>query len=218
VGDLAVISVLIAEEHGVLRDGLRLMLEAAPDVQVVATVGDGADAVRKAERLKPDAAIIGLLMPGLNGIDATRRVVEKTPRIGVVVLSMHACQSIARRAFEAGALGVLTGASDGDEVLRAVRAAASGERFVGHGIGGRPVESATALRRGERTRETLTSSELNILRLVADGRTNPQVAAALGLSPRTVETYRQRLMRKLDLDSVAALVKYAIRNGVVALD
>ena len=213
-----VVSLLIAEEHGVLRDGLRLILEGTPDVQVVATVGDGADAVRQAERLKPDVAILGILMPGLNGIDATRRLVQKNPRIGVVVLSMHACPSIARRAFEAGALGVLTKASDGDEVLRAVRAAASGERFVANAIGGTLLESATALRRGERPVETLTSVEVNILRLVADGRTNPQAAAALGLSPRTVETYRQRLMRKLDLGSVAALVKYAIRNGIVALD
>jgi DNA-binding NarL/FixJ family response regulator len=213
-----VVSLLIAEEHGVVRDGLRLILEAAPDVQVVATVGDGADAVRQAERLKPDIAIIGVLMPGLNGIDATRRLVQKNPRIGVVVLSMQAGLSVARRAFEAGALGVLTKTSDRDEVLRAVRAVASGERFVSHGIGGTLLESATALRRGERPVATLTSAELNILRLVADGRTNPQVAASLGLSPRTVETYRQRLMRKLDLGSVAALVKYAIRNGIVALD
>jgi DNA-binding NarL/FixJ family response regulator len=212
-----VVSLLIAEEHGVVRDGLRLILEAAPDVQVVATVGDGADAVRQAERLKPDIAIIGVLMPGLNGIDATRRLVQKNPRIGVVVLSMQAGLSVAQRAFEAGALGVLTKTSDRDEVLRAVRAVASGERFVSHGIG-TLLESATALRRGERPVATLTSAELNILRLVADGRTNPQVAASLGLSPRTVETYRQRLMRKLDLGSVAALVKYAIRNDIVALD
>jgi DNA-binding NarL/FixJ family response regulator len=115
----------------VLRDGLRVILEAAPDMKVVGTMGNGADAVRQAEQLMPDAVIIGILMPGLNGIDATRLVVEKNPRIGVVVLSMHACPIIVRRAFEAGARGVLTKASDGDEVLRAVRAVASHPR-IGH--------------------------------------------------------------------------------------
>ena len=100
-------------------------------MKVVGTVGNGADAVRQAEQLMPDAVIIGILMPGLNGIDATRLVVEKNPRIGVVVLSMHACPIIVRRAFEAGARGVLTKASDGDEVLRAVRAVASHPR-IGH--------------------------------------------------------------------------------------
>jgi two-component system NarL family response regulator len=210
--------VLIAEDHGVLRSGLRLILEAAPDIRVVGTVPDGTDAVRQAEQLAPDVLVIGILMPGINGVDATRLVVEKSPRIGVVLLSMHVSPIIARRALEAGARGVLTKASDGDEVLRAVRAVASGERFLGQGLAESLLESGTALRGGDRLIETLTSTERNILQRVADGRTNLEIASALTLSQRTVETYRQRLMRKLDLDSVAALVKYAIRNGVVALD
>jgi DNA-binding NarL/FixJ family response regulator len=131
---------------------------------------------------------------------------------------MHVCPIVARRALEAGARGVLTKASDGDEVLRAVRAVARGERFLGHGLAEGLLESGTAPRGGDRLIETLTGTERNILQLIADGRTNGQIAAAVALSQRTVETYRQRLMRKLDLGSVAALVKYAIRNGVVALD
>jgi DNA-binding NarL/FixJ family response regulator len=212
------ISVLIAEDHGVLRNGLQLILEAAPDIRVVGTVADGTDAVRQAEQLGPDVLVMGILMPGMNGVDAARLVVEKSPGIGVVILSMHVSPIIARRALEAGARGVLTKASDGNEVLRAVRAVARGERFLGHGLGESLLESGTAPRGGDRLIETLTGTERNILQLIADGRTNAQIAAAVALSQRTVETYRQRLMRKLDLGSVAALVKYAIRNGIVALD
>ncbi|HEX4584648.1 MAG TPA: response regulator transcription factor [Burkholderiaceae bacterium] len=212
------ISVLIAEDHGVLRDGLQLILGAASDIEVVGTVADGAEAVRQAEQLDPDVLVTGILMPGMSGVETTRLVVQKNPRIGVVVLSMHVSPIIARRALEAGARGVLTRASNGDEVLRAVRAVAGGERFLGHGLAESLLESGIAPRGGDRLIETLTGTERNILQRVADGRTNAQIAEAMSLSQRTVESYRQRLMSKLDLDSVAALVKYAIRNGVVTLD
>jgi len=212
------ISVLVAEEHGVLRDGLLHILGHSSDIEVLVAVGDGEDAVRHAERLSPHVAVMGIAMPSLNGVDATRALAQKSPGTGVVLLSMHASSIVLRRALDAGARGFLTKASNAEEVLSAVRAVAAGRRYVGRGIAERLLEGGRPEQQGDRATEVLTTTERNILRLVAEGRTNPQVAAALGLSPRTVETYRLRLMRKLDIDSLAALVKFAIRNGVIAID
>jgi len=212
------IPVLIAEDHRILRDALRFMLGAQRDISVVGAVGDGAEAVKEAERLSPRVVLMGILLPGLDGIESTRLIAQRCPATGVAILSPHHSPVVVRRAFDAGALGYLTMDCPVQELVRAVRSVSAGKRYLGAGVAERFLEIHREGARPERAVENLTSAERNILRLVVDGRTNPEIANTIGLSRRTVETYRIRLMRKLGIDSVAALVKYAIRHGLAALD
>lgn len=212
------ISVLLADDHAVVRDGLRCVLSGQRDIHVVGAVGDGNAAVREAARLAPQVVLMDISMPGLNGIEATRAIVGKVPGTGVLVLSIHTSPVMVRRALDAGARGYVAKESAAAEVIAAVRQVAAGKRYVSPALAKQlPEIERAAPRRGEGI-EQLTSVELEILRLVANGNSNPQVAAILDLSPRTVETYRLRLMRKLDIDDLPALVKYAIRQGITTLE
>lgn len=212
------IPVLLAEEHRVLRDALESVLGARRDILVVGTVADGAAAVKEAERLSPRAILMGILLPGLDGIEATRLIVQRSSGTGVVILSPHQSPVIVRRALDAGALGYVTKDCPLQEIVKALRAVSAGRRYLGQRLTEGFADAYRGAGRAERAVENLTSAERNILKLVVDGKTNPEVAEVLGLSPRTVETYRIRLMRKLGVDSLAGLVKYAIRHGIAALE
>ena len=209
------IPVVVVFDHGVLRDGLRSLLEEAGDVRVVATLATAGDALREIERTAPRVAVLKL---ELNGMEAVRTILEKAPRVGVIMLSDQSSPAALRRALEAGVLGYLAGASSGEELLKAVREVAEGRRYLGRGLAEGFVDLYGETRPGTRNVERLTATERNILRLVANGGSNPSISKALGLSTRTVETYRLRMMRKLGVDSLAALVKYAIRHGIVPLE
>jgi DNA-binding NarL/FixJ family response regulator len=213
------ISVLLAEDHGVMRDGLRAILDGQRDIRVVAVVGDGDAAVQEAARHLPTVAILGMALAGLNGIETARILADKSPEVAVLILALHSSPMAVRRALEAGAIGYLGKDSGGNEVLQAVRSVAEGKRYLGQGL----AEGILAAGRqppaqGEPPVESLTATERSILKLVADGLSNPKVAEKLGLSRRTVETYRLRLMRKLGIGDLASLVKYAIRHGLATLD
>lgn len=212
------ITVLLADDHGVLRDGLCALLGAHAEFRVVAAVGDGGQAVREAERLQPRIALVGMTLAGLNGIEVARILAGKAPSVAVILLSEHSAPAIVRRALEAGANGYLTKQGSGEEVLRALREVAAGNRYLGQGLAERFIDVYRGVRRGGREVESLTTTERNILKLVAEGRSNARAAGELGLSPRTVETYRLRMMRKLGVGDLASLVKYAIRHGVVPLE
>jgi DNA-binding NarL/FixJ family response regulator len=211
-----VINVLLADDHGVLRDGVQRLLEAGGDIKVVATVDDGCTAVAQAVQLQPDVVVMDISMPVLNGIDATRSILQGAPKTGIVVLSMHSSVEVVRQALLAGARGYLLKESAGEEVVRAVRTVAAGRRFLGEGIADKllttfphpPTQSGI---------ELLTPREREVLRLVADGKSNAEAAAILGLSPRSVETYRARLMQKLGIEDLPTLVKFAIRHGMTTL-
>jgi len=209
------IPVVVVFDHGVLRDGLRSLLEEAGDVRVVATLATAGDALREIARTAPRVAVLKL---ELNGMEAVRTILEKAPRVGVIMLSDQSSPAALRRALEAGVLGYLAGASSGEELLKAVREVAEGRRYLGRGLAEGFVDLYGETRPGTRNVERLTATERNILRLVANGGSNPSISKALGLSTRTVETYRLRMMRKLGVDSLAALVKYAIRHGIVPLE
>lgn len=212
------ISVLLADDHGVLRDGLRALLDAHTDLRVVAAVGDGALAVQEAQRLQPRVALVGMTLAGLNGIEVARILAGKAPAVAVLLLSEHTAPPVVRRALEAGASGYITKHGSGDEVVRAVREVAAGNRFLGQGLAERFIDGYRGVRRDGEGAQSLTATERNILKLVAEGRSNVRAADELGLSPRTVETYRLRLMRKLGVGDLASLVKYAIRHGIVPLE
>jgi DNA-binding NarL/FixJ family response regulator len=208
-----VINVLLADDHGVLRDGVQRLLEANADIKVVATVDDGREAVAKAAELRPDVVVMDISMPNVNGLEATRRIVDRAPATGVAILSMHSSEEMVREAFAAGALGYVLKESAGDEVVRAVRTVAAGRRFVGEGVVGkvRAEDTASGL-------ASLTAREREILPLIVNGKSNAEAAAILGLSPRSVETYRLRLMQKLGIEDLPTLVKFAIRHGMTTLE
>lgn len=212
-----VIRVLIADDHGVLRDGVQRLLEAHSDIKVVAMANDGIEAVEGAGRLQPDVVVMDITMPRLSGIDATRAMVEAKPDLGVVVLSMHSTVELVRQALLAGARGYLLKESAGREVEKAVRAVAAGKRFLGAGIADKIApDFPYAARRGDI--DYLTPREREVLRLVVEGRSSAEAAAILGLSTRSVETYRARIMDKLKIDDLPSLVKFAIRHGITTAD
>ncbi len=212
------ISVLVASDEPILRDGLRAILDGERDIRVVASARDGSEAVREIERLRPRVALLGIEMAGLNGIEATRIIAGRSPSVGVLILSAHSAPGVAQHAFDAGALGYLSRDCTGDELVKGVRSVAAGSRYLNPGLAGKLRDRPRDAGRDGHSAESLTASELQILKLVAEGKPNSAVAKMLGLSPRTVETYRLRLMRKLDVANVASLVRYAIRHGISPLE
>jgi DNA-binding NarL/FixJ family response regulator len=211
------ISVLVAEDHGIMREALCCLLASERDLSVAGAVGDGSQAVKEVERLEPQVAVLGASLSGLNGMEAARVVVERFPRVAVIILASHAAPPNVRRALEGGVLGYLSRECAPGELAKAVRSVAAGKRYLGEGLSDKAIEPRGGRAAAEPI-ESLTVTERNILKLVAEGRSNAEVAVALGLSPRTIETYRLRLMRKLGLEDLASLVKYAIRHGIVPLE
>jgi DNA-binding NarL/FixJ family response regulator len=209
------LQILIADDHALLRKGLYDLIGTHPDWSVCGEAADGRDAVLLAERLRPDLVVVDLLMPELNGIEATRRIREASPRTSVLVLAGSYSERLEQEAREAGARGFVLKSSVEDRVVAAIEAVARGETaFVCEAArGGEPI----ALH-GTRHRDhgpELTSREIEIAQLLAEGKTNWCIATILGISVRTVETHRSNLMRKLGLQSVVELVHYAVRNLMV---
>jgi DNA-binding NarL/FixJ family response regulator len=212
------ITVLVADDHGVLRDALGRLLESHEGIRVVGTVSDGLQAIDLAEQVQPDIVLMDISMPRLNGIEATRSLAERAPNAGVVILSMHSSPDVIHRALAAGARAFLLKESVSDEVVAAIRAVAAGGRYLGQGISFTGLDPKRSGGLTVPNLEDLTRAEREIVRLVADGSSNAQAAQLLGLSTRTVETYRSRIMEKLQLDGLSSLVKFAIRNGLASLD
>jgi DNA-binding NarL/FixJ family response regulator len=208
------ISVLLADDHSVLRDGLAALLEAQDGMKVVAHAQDGREAVRKINELKPDVVIMDIVMPELDGIEATRLVHESSPLTQVVILSMYSTTEHIFRALHAGAKGYLLKESAGAELVTAVRSVHAGRRYLSEKITESVVDGY--IREGQPTEPLakLSSRERQILQLVVAGKSTSDIARTLSLSPSTVDTYRSRLMKKLDIDSIAGLVKFAIACGL----
>jgi len=207
------IRVLLADDHAVVRDGLKVLLQQSADINVVGEADDGREAVRLAQQLGPDVVIMDIAMRDLNGIEAARLVREKCPATRVVMLSMHSNSEHVHRAFEAGATGFVLKDSAGKEVVSAVRAAHGGRRYLSRAI--EALEASAPLRSGRTSPlESLSARERQVLQLVVEGRSSAQIAAAIHLSPKTVETYRGRLTTKLGVRGVPALVRFAIEHGI----
>jgi DNA-binding NarL/FixJ family response regulator len=209
------IRVLIADDHGVVAEGLRHLVDAQPDMDVVAVVHDGRQAVRMTLEAGPDVVLMDLSMPELNGADATRAIVQRDPRCRVIVLSMYAEREYVRRALKSGAAGYVVKRSAAKEVVDAIRSAHAGERYLSPRVADVLLEGPEA--RADPLRR-LSAREREVLQLIAEGRTGAEIAVRLALSQKTVETYRARLIEKLGIRDVAGLVRFAIQSGLVPLD
>lgn len=209
---------LLGDDHTLLRHGLRKILEARPEWQVVAEVGDGREAIRQAVALKPDVAIIDIGMPLLNGIDATQQIVKRVPETRVLVLSMHSDEAYVTRALQAGATGYMLKDSAGKDLLNGIESVAHGQAFFSPAIARLMLDDYVRRVAGTGVAdryETLSAREREIFQLVAEARTNKEVAELLDISPATVETHRARILQKLDIHNTAELVLYAVRRGVI---
>jgi DNA-binding NarL/FixJ family response regulator len=209
------IKVLIADDHGVVAEGLKHLVEAQADMKVVAIVGDGREAVRAARDARPDVVLMDLSMPELNGADATRAILERDPKCRVIVLSMYAEREYVRRALKAGAVGYVVKRSAAKEVIDAIRAVHAGRRYLSPRVADVVIDDHSS--DGDLLAK-LSAREREVLQLLAEGRTGAEIAQRLSLSQKTVETYRARLIEKLGIRDVAGLVKFAIARGIVPLE
>ncbi len=213
------VRILLADDHTVMRNGLRLLLERQPNLQVVGEAADGRQAVALSESANPDVVIMDIGMPNLNGIEAARQIVNRNPRTAIAILSMHSDESYVIRALKAGARAYLLKDSAEADLLAAVRALTEGKSFFSPAISKILVEDymrQLESRGVEDTYELLTNREREILQLLAEGRTNKVVANMLNLSLYTVETHRTHILQKLNLHSVPELILYAVRKGIIA--
>ncbi len=216
--DIMPIRILLADDHAVVRDGLRALIEKHPDMVVVAEAGDGRECVRLAEEFTPDIVMMDIAMPIMNGMEATRRVLAANPRCGVVILSMHQDESYVLGSLKAGAKGYLLKDSLRTEVVDAIRAVSQGRSFLTRKIARVLQEdyvSRMQMRGVEDSYDLLTDREREVLQLVAEGRTNKEVANQLNISLTTVETHRTHILQKLGLHSVPDLILYAVRKGII---
>lgn len=198
-----------------LRDGLRSLLEASGEIEVVGEAGDGRAALDAIERLKPDVVLMDISMPGLDGVQATEILHERLPALRIVMLSMVADAEIIYRALRAGAFGYLVKASAGREVVQAVRTVQRGKRFLSEQVSEKIVDDYAREVRKKSPLESLSGRERQVLQLLAEGRSTVQIGTQLSVSPRTVETYRARLMEKLNLKEFRDLVLFAARHGII---
>lgn len=211
------IRVLLADDHAIIRDGLRALLQSIADIEVVDAVGDGRKAVRHAIELRPDVVIMDIAMPDLNGIEAVRILHDKLPSTRIVMLSMHSDSEHVYRALNAGADGYLLKESAADEVVSAVRAVRAGQRYLSRALESLERRSEVRTNRVSPL-DSLSARERQVLQLVVEGRSSAEIARMIHLSPKSVDTYRSRLMKKLGVADVTALVKFAIQHGLTSAD
>lgn len=215
------VRVVLAEDHLIVREGLRALLDARDDVEVVAEADNGQDAVTAAKEHRPNVVVMDLNMPGLNGVDATKAIRESLPGTHVLILSMYSTEEHVRPAIRAGAEGYLLKGSGLSDLVAAIKAVAAGNAFFSPQVAKIVLDdSRRAARTGvnERAGSDLTPRERQVLKLVAEGRSSPEIARELDLSVKTVEGHRGRIMAKLDTRNVAGLVRHAIRLGLVSAD
>lgn len=215
-------TILLVDDHRMLRDGLRMLLEQQPDMEVVAEADDGRDAVELARKHQPQIVVMDIGLPDLNGLEATRQILRNVPNTKVIALSVHSDKRYVVEMLNAGASGYLVKNSASDELVRAIESTIQGRTFLSPEITDIVVNKALRRSSGGASDASafmvLTPREREVLQLLAEGRTSKQIAEELQMSVRTVETHRRDIMRKLEIRNVANLTKYAIREGLTTLD
>ena len=214
-----VVRILLADDHTVMRAGLRLLLERHENFEVVGEAADGREAVEIASQQKPDVVVMDVAMPHLNGVEAARQILSRNPDIAIVMLSMHSDESYVLRSLKAGARAYLLKDSAEADLIAAIQAITEGRSFFSPGV--RALLKEDYIHRLQKfgaddTYELLTAREREVLQLVGEGRSNKEVASLLGLSLYTVETHRTHILQKLNLHSVPELILYAVRKGIIS--
>jgi len=213
-------TIVLADDHNVVRQGLRALLEGEPDLSIVGEASNGLEAVELAERLRPNVLVVDVMMPGLNGLEVTREVTQRSPQTRVIVLSMHANEAYVLAALKNGAVGYVLKDSCADELVQAVRQARTDRYYLSSPLSERAI--ASYVQRAKKASldpyDTLTTREREVLQLAAEGYTSAEIASRLFISARTVETHRANLMHKLGLTNQIDLVRYALRRGILSLD
>jgi two-component system response regulator NreC len=214
------ISIILADDHPVVRRGMQALLESEQDFSIVGVASDGLEAVELTERLKPDVLVLDLMMPGLSGLEALRILRERCPRTRIVILSMYSSSAFVAQALQNGAVGYVLKECTEENLVRAVREAAAGRRFLSP-----PVTEIAIDAYIEQSKtgpfdphETLTPRQREVLQLAAEGKTNAEIAARLNISQRTVENHRATLMQRLGLQNQTELIRHAMRHGLIPLD
>jgi two-component system response regulator NreC len=213
------IKVLLADDHRMFRDGLKLQLNSVKDMVVAGEAGDGHETVKMAKELRPDVVLLDIAMPLLNGIEATRNIVKMIPDVKIIILSMHADRMYVLEAFKAGAHGYLLKEESFEQLTEAIKTVFSGKIYLSQSLGDLLVEDfVRQLRSGEAlVTDPLTDREKEVLQLIAEGKTSREIADILGVSASTVDTHRKKIMDKLSIHDIAGLVRYAIKKKIVAL-
>jgi DNA-binding NarL/FixJ family response regulator len=215
------ITVFLADDHRMVREGFRLLLETQSDIKVVGEAGNGREAVRQAIKLAPDVILMDIAMPELNGIEATKQIIEAHSSAKIIVLSMYSTTQHIFRALKAGAKGYILKESAGDDVIKAVRIVHGGKMFLCDEITGMVVGDYIEKREAGTTEDPLSrlsSREREVLQLLVEGKSNTKIAELLFLSHKTVETYRSHLMQKLGISDLPGLVKFAIQHGITSVE
>jgi DNA-binding NarL/FixJ family response regulator len=213
-------TIVLADDHPVVREGVRALLEREPDFAVVGETGDGREAVELVDRLRPAVLLVDIMMPGLNGLEITRQVRHRNPETRVVVLSVHATQPHVLEALRNGASAYVVKGASAAELVHGVREAAAGRRYLSSPLSDPAIEAYLERAKTEPLDlyETLSTREREVLQLAAEGFGNTQIAARLGIGARTVETHRANAMRKLRLSSQTDLVRYALQRGLLPME
>ncbi|MBN1367746.1 MAG: response regulator transcription factor [Dehalococcoidales bacterium] len=210
-------TIVIVDDHAVVRQSLKKLLEFEEDFKVIGEAGEGLEAVRTIEQLRPDIAVIDLMMNGMNGIEVTRQVVKRTPKTGVVMLSMYGSEGYVYEALKAGARGYVLKESTSDQLVKAIREASVGHRYLCPPLSERVIDNYAkkAEASGASSHETLTNREREVLYMASQGLTNVEIANRLFISRRTVEVHRSSMMQKLGLNSQTDLIRYALQHGIL---
>jgi DNA-binding NarL/FixJ family response regulator len=212
-----VIRIILVDDHALVREGVSRLLEAQPDMRVVGSFGDGDAAIQFAAREEPDVAILDVALPHASGIDVARQLRDASPDTHLLVLSMHSNPEYVHQALRAGALGYVAKESAGPVLVEAVRSVHAGRRYLSESLGEETIRRSPQSGEERDLLGLLSAREREVLRHTVEGRTIAETARRLGLSPKSVETYRSRLMTKLDIDDLPALVKFAIRHGITTV-
>jgi DNA-binding NarL/FixJ family response regulator len=209
------VRVLLADDHTLVRAGIRALLAQLPDVQVVGEAGDGREALRMIEQLGPDVLLMDIAMTGMNGLDATALAKQRLPNVKVIILSMHANEEYVMQALRAGATGYLLKDAASVELDLALKAAAAGQTYLSPAISRQVIDNYMSRVAGDPGPASLTPRQRQILQLIAEGKCTKEIAFALQISVKTVETHRVQLMDRLNIHDIPGLVKYAIRTGMI---